>query len=498
MLYASDSDGGDAEIALQQPSKKHKRNDLQDLLQRQCTCKARVCFQQFALETAEVRNARDKFNELEPASKNNFLRRALNLSNNSAEGEVARVVEHSDFACVSDGLIYASDEELLSVSSCNSDHELLYASDDEPRQSNGQATRSYASNRQSDMCFLGKPVCRRAYERLLGVGGSTIARLKAGEDAFTNCSRPKAAKHPVFGFSLDRLGKWMGILFFFFYLYHSAAEHLPTTFHMPNQELPADTKDPDRTQRIVNAFLQKLHVYQHDPEVTNIGPSTFDGPKRHVQHTSRTDLYYEYVGYIKSRGEDPASYVHFLRVANKVIGPHVRNSQLKVRKRLEHGECDDCFRLKQAIRQAKTSAAKEHSYRQYSQHILSQWLDRQHYWAAKTKSAAFVNTMLSFGERLIRGSLSTHNLAMIMDGMDQSKLRSPRVFNRESKLFKALFRPPLHLTVSWIHSFLANMVISDPDLRKDSTTQIEIMSRSLDELYSTYKCLPGGSAGRCR
>ena len=83
---------------------------------------------------------------------------------------------------------------------------------------------------------------------------------------------------------------------------------------------------------------------------------------------------------------------------------------------------------------------------------------------------------------------------MIMDGMDQSKLRSPRIFNKESKLYKSLFRPPLHLTVSWIHSFLAELVVSDPDLRKDSTTQLEILARSLEGLLDTHHCLPGGMA----
>ena len=94
----------------------------------------------------------------------------------------------------------------------------------------------------------------------------------------------------------------------------------------------------------------------------------------------------------------------------------------------------------------------------------------------------------------MHGSLSTHSVAAIIDGMDQSKLRSPRVRDRSSKLFKSLFRPPLHMAVSWIHAFMAHMVVSDPDLKKDSTTQIETLSRSLDELFSAYKCLPGGCA----
>ena len=426
LLYASDSDPDVG--PRRQPKKKQRNiraNDLEDLLQRQCVCNRRVCYTQFASDAVQICGARDRFNKLDSTSKNSFIRQALNMCSSSAEAEVARVVGHSDDA--DNELIYESgDEDLLLASDSEPENELLYASDDEPCQSSREATRSYAPNRQDSFRFLGKPVCRRAYERLLGVGGTTIRRIKDGEDAYTNKSRMKQPKHPTFGFTLDRPGKWMGILFYFFYLYHSAAEHLPTTFHMPrqDQELGASTTDPDQAHRMVNKFMQKLSVYQHDPEAQNIGPSTFDGPKRHVQHTSRTDLYYEYVGYIKSRGEDAASYVHFLRVANKVIGPYVRNTQLGVRAHLEHGECDDCFMHKLAIRQAKTAAEKEQAYRLYSHHILSQWLCRQHYWAAKTRSATFVKMMVSFGERQAGLSKARHVFQRPFKGLLEGLLKA--------------------------------------------------------------------------
>lgn len=83
-------------------------------------------------------------------------------------------------------------------------------------------------------------------------------------------------------------------------------------------------------------------------------------------------------------------------------------------------------------------------------------------------------------------------MTIIQDGMDQSKLKCPRVKERSSKMFDSLFRPALHLVASWVHGYILNFAVSDADLKKDSVTQIEIISRSLSSMYDDLGTLPSG------
>lgn len=72
------------------------------------------------------------------------------------------------------------------------------------------ATRRPAGSTQ----FLGKHVCWSALRRLLGVGDSTLQKLRSGERAYTG--RAKRPKHPVWGFCIDDATskKWHGVVTF--------------------------------------------------------------------------------------------------------------------------------------------------------------------------------------------------------------------------------------------------------------------------------------------
>ena len=200
---------------------KPKHVELEDLVERKCRCGLASCYTQFRSRVHQIRRVRDSFNDLEPSAKNSFIRNALNLSDNSAEllinGNSDEVLVTSESEA-DNGLLLASDSdaelllvsddeflndeadkklpasdndaELLLASDIEADSDLLIASDTETAP-NCKDRRQYAPNRRkcNSMSFLGENVCRRAYERLLGVGGSTIRRIKAGEDAYTNKSR---------------------------------------------------------------------------------------------------------------------------------------------------------------------------------------------------------------------------------------------------------------------------------------------------------------------
>ena len=60
----------------------------------------------------------------------------------------------------------------------------------------------------------------------------------------------------------------------------------------------------------------------------------------------------------------------------------------------EHAQCDSCSKYKQSIGQARTADEKTRLQRQYSGHLLSQWLDRQFYWAVRSLSQSFFSTQI--------------------------------------------------------------------------------------------------------
>ena len=258
--------------------------------------------------------------------------------------------------------------------------------------------RKYAERRSDSIRFLGKSVCVRACCRLLGVGQKTLQRLRDGEPVYTMKSRPKLPTHPAFGFTMrgDTAEKWPQIVMYLWHVYHSAAEYMPDGVRhrlgkpqLPEAPFNCQDRDADDIDRHVNGFLKRLQTYSSDIDVHLIGPGTFKGERRHLQHGNQTELFYEYFAFCEARSQLASSYTTFIRVCNKVIGPHVRSGHLHFRKQSEHSKCDVCVRLKQSskFRRGRCEAAsREANIRSYSMHILSQWLDRQVYWSMRSLS----------------------------------------------------------------------------------------------------------------
>lgn len=84
-------------------------------------------------------------------------------------------------------------------------------------------------------------------------------------------------------------------------------------------------------------------------------------------------------------------------------------------------------------------------------------------------------------------------VTLICDGMDQAKFKTPRLANgaRHAKMIEALFRVTLHVVCCWAHGAVLALYVADEDLKKDSETQIEIISRTLEMVYVS-KGLPLG------
>jgi hypothetical protein len=302
--------------------------------------------------------------------------------------------------------------------------------------------------------------------------------------------------------------KWMSIVMFFWLVYHSEAEYLPTRFKVAqdSKETPfpeaRDEVDDDAGSRAVAAFMRTLHLRTSDVDVHLIGPGTFKGAKKILPHGSKTELFWSYRAWAKSKetAEAPASYKTFMRVAEKILGPQGRDAHLGFRKPTEHAKCDVCTRLKISIRKAtmRYGAASSHArlaQESLTRHILSQWLDRQIYWSFRALSQTFFKQSMEFGHRVLISSISTSLACVICDGMDQAKFKVPRVrAAATSKLLGRLFRPTLHMTAAWIHGRSMHFWVSDENLCKDSSTQAEIFSRVLDDLFSLGRGWPLGLA----
>ena len=410
MLFASDDE--DQPCAHAQGSKVSRAK--LDLLNKPCTCKQRTCYQQFLSNIQAVEAKREEIRNLTVEEKDTFLTELFNASlqrRRSHQFAIEDAVpDVPDFEATDSDLQVSQQEEsdVLIESGASSQ---FIASDEDVAP--GRVKRQYSERRKGQLHFLGKPVGVRSCARLLGVGQTTLQKIREGHAIYTNSVRPKVPRHPAFGFSMrgDSAEKWPRVIMFLWYVYHSAAEHMPTGFRhglrKPESisEAPfTEGRDSDDISRQVNSFVDRLQKYSADIDIHMIGPGTFKGERRFLQHSSRTELFFEYLAFCDASGnQDPASYSCFLRVANTVVGPHLRSGHLHFRKENEHAKCDTCTRLKKNLKfkagRAEAAREKEVAIKAYSTHILSQWLDRQIYWSFRSLSHSWCQQQRKLGER---------------------------------------------------------------------------------------------------
>lgn len=179
------------------------------------------------------------------------------------------VLHATDSECEFDGndqaTLFQSDDEQVQVQS-DEDHPICQPP---------LKRRKYSNRSSSTLTFLGKHVCQNAHLRLYAIGSSALQRLRAGQPAYTmHDNRLEEPKHQTLGVSLARAvdkQKWPNVLAFFWMLYMSAAEILPTKLTMPNNSNGLAESyvlsDPDFEERYIQAFMAKLERnYEHNPE----------------------------------------------------------------------------------------------------------------------------------------------------------------------------------------------------------------------------------------
>lgn len=223
-------------------------------------------------------------------------------------------------------------------------------------------------------------------------------------------------------------------------------------------------------------------------EVRQAGPGTFDGPRRYLEWSKPMDLYCQYLAFSDAAGETPASLSTFMKVFHKVFAHH-----LKFRDKAEFGQCDVCYKLRRNVAKASSKEAKMTAAQSYTKHLLSQWLDRQHYWNLRSLSRNCFSEQMQLCRKVLQSDLSSSVLTAIMDGMDQAKLRVPRHgYQRVTKTVEKVFRPALHLAATWLHGAKLHLSVTDEDVKKNSETQQEMLCRALCSLLGQCTSLPLG------
>ena len=83
-------------------------------------------------------------------------------------------------------------------------------------------------------------------------------------------------------------------------------------------------------------------------------------------------------------------------------------------------------------------------------------------------------------------------ICCMLDGMDQSKFRVPRLRGSQSKLLQRLFRPQLHIAGTLIHGKRLLLSVADEDAKKDAAAQLEQLAIAVDTVFAEHGKLPLG------
>lgn len=195
---------------------------------------ARDCLSQFTPE--EVQSARETLDSLEPSARDVQIGLMLNVQCD-IRASVAAGSRSSDLGVLpssGESVFSESDvDEAFGESDAGNHSDDVGSTDSSGRGAANAGARKYktrtGSARRTGM-FAGKRVCLWALQKLLGIGDSTMQTLRAGLATWRPGSRSEP-QHPELKFSMLRAErastKWVSVLWFFWHLYHSAAEGLP-------------------------------------------------------------------------------------------------------------------------------------------------------------------------------------------------------------------------------------------------------------------------------
>lgn len=404
----------------------------------------------------------------------------MRVDTSDEDSDSAKPAEHEEHTSTSD-VSCDSDE-------CSSDEETK-----EPERKKRRLYKDGARRRESyAIRLLGTPICRRAARHLMQVGEGRLRRVLEGR-ADMRSLRP----HPP-GPQISSVWR------FLWTLYNNVAEGLPDKFSFATHDVRSGSiivktskaKASDRVLHLKAEEEEQIRaIAAHSTYIESgrcpsnavlTGPGIFRGPLRFLHPGKRIHLYWEYQLWADTMGLSAASFSTFLRAFSECEKAKV----LKIRSVGDHAVCSTCAEFKTALRNARFPADRKDILEQYTGHISGQWLDRQVYENASALSLE-CRKLLEAGQQFISMARSASQISMAVDGMDQAKFRVPRVLIK-TKNFEKLHRPALHVHGCWAHGFGYHLAVSDQDVKKNTATNIEVISRMLVQIFDTHKGLPLG------
>ena len=147
---------------------------------------------------------------------------------------------------------------------------------------------------------------------------------------------------------------------------------------------------------------------------------------------------------------------------------------LRIREKNQQGRCDLCAMYTEYRRKATTDVSRRDITQNYMTHLKDQYADRTVY----ARICSLSETATGSWSRDLRDRTASV-LSVCIDGMDQSKFKTPRNVS-SSKLWDTAWRPVLHFTGVLVHGVGEYYYIGDSNMRKDSNANIELLSRTLD------------------
>lgn len=181
----------------------------------------------------------------------------------------------------------------------------------------------------------------------------------------------------------------------------------------------------ETTDRVIAAAVFQVEAYTRNVESFLRGPGFWKGEKRWLPHDTPLSLYWQYLAFMKTRATDsPASWSTFFRVFKKLW-----NTKLAFRQGggSQHAVCDVCVGLKRDIKLSRSTSERQTLLQRYMKHVFAQWSDRMVYWSLCCLSVTWCSEALAAGTRLLRWSIGSSMITIIIDGVDQAKFRIPRV-----------------------------------------------------------------------
>ncbi len=350
--------------------------------------------------------------------------------------------------------------------------------------------------------LCGHRVCFKNFVKLLGTSEKTIRKYI---ENIPDRRKGGLSCRPAISSSANSVD------FFFYELYHSAAEPLPcrpgsSGTKRKRKSLTEDTDlwyddKPWLAEDVFdvqddNVAPESLTDWNPDNSTVNdlvkftVGSaaSVIGLPQRWIQHTHLHDLYWLF----------EASWDHLRAQSPDVLAPvpsysafvqrwQVWKRFIRIRKIAQHAQCQTCWDLQQSMNAKGASWPQRlEAARNLRVHYQRQYTDRTIYWSARWASR-YTGTIL----------------CIIIDSMDKTKMAWPRCwsqvivftfsqqltnmlrwpFERKPKNMEGLVRPRFVLTAAIAHGWFTSFFAQNEYLNHGSSHFCEILVRTLDRVW---------------